>query len=230
MVTAILPTTSTSSTCRWAPALVRPRMRARRPTITRLRLVSSLSPPPATPATRLTLPAAPAFNACHQRCEHRRYRHPVCSPDSQLASRYRRKQIGAPGGFNPQITSPTDITGDVKLANDGRRIFSGFSPGTVGTTTDGCQPFPAGFFTGQLALIDRGGGCGFTFKAKNAQDAGADRRDRREQRDRHDLNGGIDASITIMSLSITLADGNAIKAHLAAGSTLRLNSTAPATP
>ena len=79
-----------------------------------------------------------------------------------------------PAAFNPLISTPTDITGSVKLANDGSTaLFPGAPVGSVGTTTDGCQTFAPGFFTGQIALVDRGGGCGFTFKVKNAQDAGA---------------------------------------------------------
>ena len=89
--------------------------------------------------------------------------------------------------------------------------------GTVGTTTDGCQTFAPGFFTGQFALIDRGGGCGFTFKVKNAQDAGATGVIVANNVAGTISMGGADPTITIMSLSITLADGNAIKAQLGVG-------------
>jgi len=121
-----------------------------------------------------------------------------------------------PAAFNPVIASATDIPGSVKLANDGSTApFPGSPVGTVGTTTDACQTFPAGFFNGLLALVDRGGGCGFTVKVKNAQDAEL-LAFCRQQRRRHYLNGRADPTITIMSLSITLADGNAIKANSAA--------------
>ena len=123
-----------------------------------------------------------------------------------------------PGAFNPLITTPTDIAGTVKLANDGSTdLFPGSPVGTVGTTTDGCQPFAPGFFTGQLALVDRGGGCGFTFKVKNAQDAGAIGVIVANNVAGTISMGGTDPTITIMSLSIQLADANAIKAQLGGG-------------
>jgi subtilisin family serine protease len=134
-----------------------------------------------------------------------------------------------PAAFNPQIASATNITGSVKLANDGSTApFPGSPVGTVGTTTDACQTFPAGFFTGQLALIDRGGGCGFTFKVKNAQDAGATGVIVANNVAGTISMGGSDPTITILSLSITQADGNAIKAQLGTGvnATLRFTTLA----
>jgi len=134
-----------------------------------------------------------------------------------------------PAAFNPLIANATNITGSVKLANDGSTaIVPGSPAGTVGTTTDACQTFPAGFFTGQLALIDRGGGCGFTVKVKNAQDAGATGVIVANNAAGTISMGGTDPTITIMSLSITQADGNAIKAQLAGGvnSTLRFTTQA----
>jgi minor extracellular serine protease Vpr len=44
--------------------------------------------------------------------------------------------------------------------------------GTVTSTSDGCDPLPAGSLTGQIALIRRGG-CTFLIKATHAQAAGA---------------------------------------------------------
>jgi len=121
-----------------------------------------------------------------------------------------------PAAFNPLVATATNITGNIKLANDGSTDpFPGTA--TPGTTTDGCQAFPAGFFTGQLALIDRGGGCGFTFKVKNAQDAGATGVIVANNAAGTISMGGTDGTITILSLSITLADGNAIKAQLGGG-------------
>ncbi len=99
------------------------------------------------------------------------------------------------------------LTGDVVVVNDG-----------VGVANDGCQtPFVnAATVAGKIAFIDRGT-CGFAVKAKNAQ-----------------LNGavaviignntggtavanmaGVDATITIPSLSVTQNDGTAIKAQTA---------------
>jgi subtilisin family serine protease len=123
-----------------------------------------------------------------------------------------------PATFNPLINTPTNITGSVKLGNDGSTDpFPGSPGGTVGTTTDACQPFAPGFFTGQIALVDRGGGCGFTFKVKNAQDAGATGVIVANNVAGTISMGGTDPAITILSLSIQLADGNAIKAQLGGG-------------
>jgi subtilisin family serine protease len=134
-----------------------------------------------------------------------------------------------PAAFNPVIASSVNITGSIKLANDGSTApFPGSPAGTVGTTTDACQTFPAGFFTGQLALVDRGGGCGFTVKVKNAQDAGATGVIVANNAAGTISMGGTDPTITIMSLSITQADGTAIKAQLGGGvnATLRFNTLA----
>jgi len=138
-------------------------------------------------------------------------------------------KAASPAAFNPVVANSTNITGSVKLANDSSTdIIPGSPAGTVGATTDACQTFPAGFFTGQLALIDRGGGCGFTAKVKNAQDAGATGVIVANNAAGAFSMGGIDPTITIMSLSITQADGNAVKAQLASGvnSTLRFTTQA----
>jgi large repetitive protein len=98
-----------------------------------------------------------------------------------------------------------DVTALVSLANDG-----------VAPLSDGCTPF-VGFTPGRIALVDRGV-CGFIVKAANAQAAGA-------------VGviiannvagpapglGGIDPTITIAVLSISLNDGNALKAALIGG-------------
>ena len=129
-----------------------------------------------------------------------------------------------PATFNPLILTPTSITGSVKLANDGSTDpFPGSPGGTVGTTTDGCQAFAPGFFTGLIALVDRGGGCGFTFKVKNAQDAGATAVIVANNAAGAISMGGSDPTITVMSLSIQQTDGNAIKAQLGGGVNATLN-------
>ena len=131
-----------------------------------------------------------------------------------------------PATFNPLILTPTSITGSVKLANDGSTApFPGSPVGTVGTTTDGCQAFAPGFFTGLIALVDRGGGCGFTFKVKNAQDAGATAVIVGNNVAGTISMGGTDPTITILSLSIQLADANAIKGQLGTGVNATLNFT-----
>ena len=105
--------------------------------------------------------------------------------------------------FGPALTS-SGVTGDVVLANDG-----------TAPLTDGCQAFPAGFFTGKIALIDRGT-CTFPIKVKNAQDAGAIAviiADNAAGSPPAGL-GGSDPTIIIPAVRVTQADGNTIKAQL----------------
>ena len=45
--------------------------------------------------------------------------------------------------------------------------------GTAGSPADACTPIPAGSLTGRIALVRRGGTCGFAGKAANVQAAGA---------------------------------------------------------
>jgi uncharacterized repeat protein (TIGR01451 family) len=103
--------------------------------------------------------------------------------------------------FGPSLADGP-VTGDLVLANDG-----------TGTTTDACEPL-VGFPAGSVALVDRGT-CTFAQKTLNAQIAGAiavvvannvagD----------PPVLGGADPSITIPSLSVTQAAGNAFKAAL----------------
>lgn len=69
---------------------------------------------------------------------------------------------------------------------------------------------------GKIALVDRGT-CGFTVKAKNAQNAGAIGvlvADNAAGSPPPGL-GGTDATVTIPAVRITLADGNALKVQLA---------------
>ena len=113
-----------------------------------------------------------------------------------------------PAVYGPQA-SVGGLTANFLLANDG-----------VGTITDGCEAFPAGFFTGQIAVIDRGT-CSFKTKTLNAQNASA-----LAVIIVNNAAGtpapvlGEDATIvtpiTIPSISVTQADGNLIKAQLPA--------------
>jgi hypothetical protein len=106
--------------------------------------------------------------------------------------------------FGPPLTV-TGVTQDVVLVNDG-----------AGTATDGCETLiNAGAVNGRIALIDRGN-CGFSQKVKNAQNAGAIGAiiaDNVAGCPPAGL-GGVDPTVTIPSLRITLADGNTIKANL----------------
>ena len=102
------------------------------------------------------------------------------------------------------------VTGNLKLANDG-----------TAPVEDGCEAFPAGFFTGQIALIDRGT-CSIKAKTLNAQNAGAiaviivNNAAGTPAPDLGD-DPSIVTPITISTISVTQADGNTIKAQLGTG-------------
>jgi len=110
---------------------------------------------------------------------------------------------GGTAAFGPLTFA---LTNDVVLANDG-----------VGTTNDGCEtPFVnAAAVAGKIAFMDRGV-CGFAVKVKNAQLNGAVAAIiGNNQGGTAIVNmGGVDATITIPSLSVTQNDGTAIKAQL----------------
>ncbi len=119
----------------------------------------------------------------------------------QAASLY---SVGA-ADFGPPVGTPT-VSGEIaKVA------LQADSPGVA------CTPFNAANTAavyGKIALVSRGT-CGFTFKVKNAQLAGAigvivaDN----VQAALTGL-GGVDPTITIPAVRVTLADGNAIAASL----------------
>lgn len=119
------------------------------------------------------------------------------------------KQFGT-AAFGPPISAP-GITAPVVLVNDG-----------VAPTADGCEPLAAGSLVGKIALIDRGL-CGFAVKTKIAQDAGA-----LAVIIANNVAGappgmaGVDPTIVIPTVSVSLADGNAIKAQLGGGVTATL--------
>ena len=118
------------------------------------------------------------------------------------------KQFGT-AAFGPPISTP--ITAPLMLVNDG-----------VAPTSDGCEALPAGSLSGKIALIDRGL-CGFAVKAKIAQDAGA-----LAVIIANNVAGappgmaGVDPTIVIPTVSISLADANAIKAQLGGGVSVTL--------
>jgi hypothetical protein len=118
--------------------------------------------------------------------------------------------VGA-AAFGAPLVSP-GITGQVALALDA-------SNASGPSTTDGCTALTnAAEVSGKIAILDRGT-CAFVVKVKNAQDAGAIAvlvADNVAGGPPAGL-GGADPTITIPSVRITLADGNTIKAQLAAG-------------
>jgi hypothetical protein len=108
-----------------------------------------------------------------------------------------------------------DLTDDVGLANDG-----------VVPVTDGCGPITG--ISGRIALIDRGD-CLFTEKVKNAQNAGATGAvvANNLANDGPAPMGGADGTVTIPAMSVSLEDGDTLKAAIASGTTLvRLRRTA----
>ncbi len=131
----------------------------------------------------------------------------VSSPPS-VAGNY---QVGA-AAFGPPLASP-GISGGVVVAIDPANAAGP-------TTTDACSPITnAATVAGRIALVDRGT-CGFVVKVKNAQVAGAIAvivADNVAGGPPTGL-GGADPTITIPSVRITLADGNAIKTALAGSS------------
>lgn len=105
--------------------------------------------------------------------------------------------------FGAQLTA-AGLTGDVVLADDGS-----------GVVTDACEPLVNGAqVAGNIALVDRGA-CAFTQKALNAQAAGAvGVMIANNVAGGPSPMGGFDAAVTITSVGLTLADGNAIKGEL----------------
>ncbi|GAB4488549.1 MAG: T9SS-dependent M36 family metallopeptidase [Raineya sp.] len=110
--------------------------------------------------------------------------------------------------FGPPVTA-TPITGQLQMVNDGSA-----SPSL------GCVASPAGSLSGKIALVDRGD-CAFTIKVKNAQDAGAIGVVVVNNVGGGPINmGGTDPSITIPSVMISLADGDAIKNAMQSGTVI----------
>ena len=108
--------------------------------------------------------------------------------------------------FGPPA-SVENFGGEIVLAIDGDEA------GGAGTMTDGCEPI-VNDVAGRLALVDRGL-CTFVTKVKNAQNAGASGVIVANTLGRTEFNlGGADATITIPSIGIGNADGDAIKAAL----------------
>jgi hypothetical protein len=110
--------------------------------------------------------------------------------------------------FGPAI-SPSNFGGTVVLATDPANAAGP-------STTDGCSPIGnAAAVAGNIALLDRGA-CAFTIKVKNAQNAGATGvliADNVAGTPPPGMSG-VDPTITIPSIRISLAEGGTIKANL----------------
>lgn len=111
--------------------------------------------------------------------------------------------------FGPVLASP-GVTGNVAVGQDA-------ADAAGPSTTDGCSPITTNL-TGKIALLDRGT-CGFVVKVKNAQNAGAIAVLIADNAAGSPPAGmsGVDPTITIPSVRITLPDGNAVKAALGSG-------------
>jgi len=114
--------------------------------------------------------------------------------------------------FGPPLTA-VGISGNVVQALDPA------IPVTSPTTFDACSPITnAAAVAGNIAMVDRGT-CGFIVKVKNAQDAGAIAvivADNAVGSPPAAM-GGVDPTIVISSVRVTLPDGNTIKGQLATG-------------
>ena len=131
----------------------------------------------------------------------------VNSPGS-IAGNY---AVGA-AEFGPPLNA-TGVTGDVVLALD---VDEDGATATF-TTQDGCSAI-SNTISGKIALVDRGG-CGFVIKAKNVQNAGAIGMVVADNVAGSPPAGmaGVDPTVVIPSVRITLPDGNTIKAQLGGG-------------
>jgi hypothetical protein len=120
-----------------------------------------------------------------------------------------------------RVNSPLGIAGNytVGTATFGPALTSAGVTGNVAQASpnDGCSAI-GGSVSGKIALIDRGT-CFFVVKVKNAQDAGAVGVIIADNMSSSSPPGmaGTDPTITIPSVSITMADGNTIKAQLGSG-------------
>ena len=117
-------------------------------------------------------------------------------------------RVGA-AAFGPLLSSP-GVTGNVVQALDPS------DPAGL-STTDGCSPLTnAAAVNNNIAIIDRGGTCGFVVKVANAQAAGATAVLIADNVAGCPAGGmaGVDPTIIIPSARLTLADGNAVKSNL----------------
>lgn len=116
-------------------------------------------------------------------------------------------------GVNGTLAAPADAAEAADAANNL----------AAGTTTDGCSAYTnVSAITGRIALIDRGR-CTFLDKAQRAQAAGAIGViivDNRTASSPPGMSGN--ATLTIPVVSVTQADGNALRAQLGSGVSLRL--------
>jgi hypothetical protein len=133
-----------------------------------------------------------------------------------------------------RVNAPAGVAGNyaVGTADFGPHVTTSGTAGGVAQTSpaDGCSAITnASAVSGRLALIDRGT-CNFVVKTKNAQNAGAIGVIMVNNVSSPTViqMGGGDATITIPTLMISLADGNTLKSQLGNGlnATLLLDNSA----
>ncbi len=127
-------------------------------------------------------------------------------------------KVNAPGGIagffaagTASFGSPPPVAG---LTAD---VVLGLDPSDAAgpLTTDGCSPLTnAAAVAGNIAMIDRGT-CGFAVKVKNAQDAGAVGVIIANNAAALINMSGVDPTIVIPAVSVSLADANTFKANIA---------------
>jgi hypothetical protein len=120
--------------------------------------------------------------------------------------------IGA-SGYGPQTF---EVTNSLILADDGSTVVMTGTTGP-GTITDACQALPAAV-SGKIVVAERGG-CNFTAKSVNAQNAGAVGIIllNNAAGNAPPSPGGADPSIRIPLLGLSMEDGSALKAAIAGG-------------
>ncbi len=132
-------------------------------------------------------------------------------------------QVNAPAGIAGNYLAGAAQFGPAPMASGTppgpHNVVIGLDPadGSGPLTTDACSALTnAGAVAGNFALVDRGT-CAFTIKVKNCQDAGAVGVIIADNAGGNPPGGmsGADATITIPSVRVTLADGNTLKANIA---------------
>jgi hypothetical protein len=120
--------------------------------------------------------------------------------------------ISLTGNLNQELVFGTASFGAAPTAdNFGGPIVIG-NDGVGASSTDGCEPIIADV-AGKVAFMDRGT-CGFAVKAKNAQLAGATGVIIGNNQPGGAIGlGGVDPTITVPTISVSQADGTAIKAN-----------------
>ncbi|WP_020654591.1 PA domain-containing protein [Massilia niastensis] len=121
----------------------------------------------------------------------------------------------APGGNRVSDYSPASFGPAPKVGALGTLAVVAPQAGELG---QGCDPFNAAnaaAVKNKIALIQRGG-CNFAIKAKNAQNAGANAVIVYNNVAGAFTVGGADPSVTIPTVGVLLADGEALKAAVAA--------------